>query len=260
MIGRTLPAWTSEAENIAASNSGTLMQRGTLPATILLIALSCWNDGRGRCCRAAEPNGWLLVCPQDTSGPREPYLPQPGDIVLYEHESLRTRFLYTLARTGKPYHSGLVVKLPDGRPAILEAGPYDYLHVYLMDALPRMRSHEGAVWVRRRRVPLTPEESARLTAFALEQTGKRFALFRIMLAVTPFRAHGVLHGRVFGSARIDRSSWFCSELVIATLAVAGLIDPHVIKPNTVYPRDLFVDHPFDLKPCWEEPRRWICGP
>lgn len=236
------------------------MERGPLSAAFLLIVLTCYGNGPTGDCRAAEPNGWLLACPQDLSGPREPYYPQPGDIVLYAHQSLRSRFFYTLARTGKPYHAGIVVNLPDGRPAILEAGPYDYLHVYLMDALPRMRTHPGTVWVRRLRTPLSPEQSARLTAFALEQTGKRFALFRLILEVTPFRAHGPLHRRVFGSARIDRSSWFCSELVIASLAVAGVVDPHDIKPNTVYPRDLFRDRRLDLNPCWQEPRRWICEP
>lgn len=235
------------------------MERRSLPSAILLIVLTCWNGVPGRC-RAAEPTGWLLVCPQNPAGPREPYLPQPGDLVFYAHESLRSLFFYTLARTGKPYHSGIVVNLPDGRPAILEAGPYDYLHVYLMDALPRMRTHQGAIWVRRLRVPLSPEQSARLTAFALEQTGKRFALFRLVREVTPFRAHGWLHGQLFGSAQIDRRTWFCSELVVAAAAVAGLVDPHVVKPNTIYPRDLFRDRPFDLKPCWEEPRRWICEP
>lgn len=235
------------------------MARRAGPSAILLLVLTCWSNGL-RHGRAAEPSGWLLACADALDGPCEPYLPQPGDIVLYAHKSLRSRVLYTLARTSKPYHSGIVVHLPDGRPAILEAGPYDYLHVYLLDLLPRLRTQEGPVWIRRLYQPLTPEESARLTAFALEQTGKRFALFRLMREVTPFRAHGRLHSRWFGSTRIDRRSWFCSELVVAALAVAGRIDPHVLKPNTVYPRDLFRDHPFDLKPCWEGPRRWICGP
>jgi len=236
------------------------MERGALAAAILLIVLTCCGNGPTSRCDAAEPCGWLLVCPHDPASPREPYLPQPGDVVFYAHDSLRSRVFYTLARTGKPYHSGIVVNLPDGRPAILEAGPYDYLHVYLMDALPRMRTHPGTVWIRRLRVPLSSEQSARLTSFALEQTGKRFALFRLVLEVTPLRAHGTLHARLFGSAQIDRPSWFCSELVVAAMAVAGLVDPHVIKPNTIYPRDLFRDCPFDLKPCWEEPRRWICEP
>ncbi len=240
----------------------TLMSRRAALEAILLVALVCLSQGEGRLC-AAECCGWLLppqACAHDTTAEREAYIPQPGDIILYAHESLRSFFLYSLARTGKPYHAGVVVRLPDGRPAILEAGPYDLISVYLMDALPRLRTHEGTIWVRRRRVPLTPEQSARLTAFALEQTGKRFALFRVILEATPLRVHGPLRRRLFGSSRIDRQHWFCSELVIASLAVAGVLDPHAIKPNTVYPRDLFYDRPFNLKPCWEEPRPWTCEP
>lgn len=235
------------------------MARRFLPSAILVIVLTCWSDGR-ECCCAMDPCGWLLEGAQSVSGLRQPYLPQPGDIVFYDHWSMRSRFFYTLARTGKPYHAGVVVNLPDGRPAILEAGPYDYTHVFLMDALPRMRTHSGTIWVRRLRQPLTPEESARLTHFALHQTGKGFALIRLIVEVTPFRAHGCLHSQLFGSPKTERHSWFCSELVVAALAVAGRIDPHVIKPNTVYPRDLFRDCPYDLKPCWEEPRRWMCEP
>ncbi len=225
----------------------------------MLIALSCTGRGMGRP-RAAETAGWLLgsgACPEDPCAGREPYLPQPGDLVFYSHDKLRSRCLYALAHTGKPYHVGIVVNLLDGRPAILEAGPYDLVNVYLMDLRPRLRTHEGPLWIRRRCMPLTPEQSARLTHFALAQTGKGFALFRIMLEATPFRAHG---SQRFGSARVDRRCWFCSELAIAALAIAGVVDPQVIKPNTVYPRDLFCDQPFDLKPCWEEPRRWVCDP
>src|SRR6185437_16836642 len=238
------------------------MQRCSPLLAILFIFLPYLGNGARRLFAADNP-GWLLppgVGPEDATVVREGYVPQPGDLVFYSSDKMRQLFFYALAHTGKPYHSGIVVNLPDGRPALLEAGPYDFINVYLMDLLPRLRTHEGAIWVRRRRTPLTADQSARLTRFALAQTGKHFAVARIMLEVTPLHAHGTLHRRVFGSSRVDRRSWFCSELVVAALAVAGVVDPQVMKPNTIYPRDLFYDRPFDLKPCWEEPRRWTCAP
>jgi hypothetical protein len=236
------------------------MSRCSPLVTVVVIALACFGS-RPPQARAGHAAGWLLPAgSEDGTAPREAYVPQPGDILLYSSNHLRSRFLYALAHTGQPYHAGIVVCLPDGRPAALEAAPYDYIHVYLMDLPPRLRTHDGSIWVRRRCVPLTPEQSACLTAFALEQTGKRFALFRVILEATPLRAHGYVRSHLFGSSRIDRHRWFCSELTIAALAVAGVVDPHIIRPNTVYPRDLFRDHPFDLKPCWEPPRRWMCDP
>jgi hypothetical protein len=191
---------------------------------------------------------------------REAYVPREGDLLFYRDFSPFWRTLYFLAYTGPPYHVGIVVRLPDGRFATLEAGPYDSRHVYLLDLLPRLQTHDGTVWVRRLRAPLTQEQSSRLTDFALEQAGKHFALLRIALAVTPLRAHGPLRSRLFGSPRVDRDRWFCSELVVAAAAVAGLIDPRRVPPNTVYPKDMFIDWPHDLRPCWEEPALWTCTP
>lgn len=239
------------------------MARRALLAAMLLLGLALSNRGPARLHAAAESAGWLLppgACPSNRDAPREAYVPQPGDIIFYDHRSLQAAFLYALAHTGKPYHAGIVVNLSDGRPAVLEAGPYDLIHVFLMDAQPQMRTHEGEIWVRRLRTPLTAEQSACLTRFALAQTGKRFALCRIILEATPLHAHGPLRARLFGSSRTDRHCWFCSELVVAAAAVAGIVDPHVLKPNTLYPRDLFYDRHCDLKPWWEAPRRWMCDP
>jgi hypothetical protein len=237
--------------------------RHALPVAALLLVLygMCAAEGV-----PTEPHfGWLLKSPCTSPEVEIPstrilYQPQPGDIVLFARESKCQRCVYALAHTGRPFHASMVVALPDGRPSILEAGSFDFSHIYLADLAPRLHAHTGRVWVRRLRKPLTPEQSAQLTAFAVEQTDKRFALGRLCLEATPFGAHGPVSGCLFGSARIDRNSWFCSELVVAAAATVGLIDPQVMKPNTVFPRDLFYNNPFDLSPCWEEPRKWFWDP
>jgi hypothetical protein len=134
------------------------------------------------------------------------------------------------------------------------------MQIYLMDVLPRLYTHNGPVWVRRLRVPLGPEQSARLTSFALAQTDKRFALGRVALKLTPFKARGPLRTHLFGSPRLDHRRWFCSQLVVAAAGAAGLLDLRAVPPNSVYPRDLFVDLPYDLRPLWDPPARWTAGP
>ncbi len=47
---------------------------------------------------------------------------------------------------------------------------------------------------------------------------------------------------------------------MAAAAVAGPIDPGVVKPNTVYPRDVFLDRPHDFSARWEGPAQWSDAP
>ena len=58
---------------------------------------------------------------------------------------------------------------PDGSLGILEAGPNDTLYVRVLDMLPHLKEYEdkGPLWIRRRRVPLTAEQSAQLTDFVI---------------------------------------------------------------------------------------------
>jgi hypothetical protein len=148
----------------------------------------------------------------------------------------------------------------------LEAGPHDTTHIELVDLLSQLRAYEeeGPVWVRRRRTPLTPEQSAQLAAFALRQEGKRFALVRLGGQLTPFRSRGPLRTRFAGKPHGDRRSYICSELVLETCLAAGLLDPATTRPAATFPRDMFFDHslnPYinktlDLLPGWYPPARW----
>src|SRR5262249_56526119 len=91
-----------------------------------------------------------------------------------------------IAGTVPPDHMGMVVAMPDGRAAILEAGADCVPKVFLIDAVSRLQGYDGLIWIRRLRCPLTPEQSAALTDFALRQEGKRYALFRFARQIPPF--------------------------------------------------------------------------
>jgi hypothetical protein len=203
-------------------------------------------------------------------GPLRPYVPQPGDIMLASDHSRFWALAHNLAWTGHPHHSGIVIALPDGRLAALESGPHDTLHVEVLRLLPNLRAYEeeGPVWIRRRAIPLTPEQSCRLTEFGLAAMGKRFAVLRVLSQITPFRTRGPLRTYFLGRPQGLRGKFFCSELVLEACVAAGLLDPEVTRPSATYPRDLFfdqsnnlfLDRHFTLAPCWEPPARWLSSP
>jgi hypothetical protein len=222
--------------------------------------------------------------------PAEPYLPQPGDFLLATDKNRFWKLTHDLAFAFEPHNSAVVFARPDGSLAIVEAGPTDPLQrkpaeeltplekvarragsndtmwVTVMDMLEHLRDYEtkGPVWIRRRRVPLTAEESARLTDFALRQEGKRFALSRLALQLTPLRTRGPLRTRFMGKPHGDRSRYYCSELVTEAFVAAGLMDAATTRPSATYPHDLFVAqslNPYlrrnlDLSG-WEPPARWV---
>jgi hypothetical protein len=203
-------------------------------------------------------------------GPLRSYVPLPGDIILSTDHSRFWALAHNLACTGHPHHSGIVLTMPDGRSAVLESGPHDTLHVEVLKLLPNLRAYEqeGPVWIRQRNIPLTPEQSARLTEFALGAVGKRFAVLRILTQVTPLRTRGPLRTWWVGGPHGDRRAYFCSELVLEACVAAGLLDPATTRPSATFPRDLFFDRSvnpfldryFRLAPCWEPPARWLSSP
>jgi hypothetical protein len=203
-------------------------------------------------------------------GTPRPYKPQPGDIMVYTDGNVFWNITHDLALAGEPHGSGIVVRRPDGSLGILEAGPCDTMHVRILDVFPHLHEYEikGPVWIRKRKAPLTPEESAALTDFAIRQDGKRFALGRLGLQLTPFRTRGPLRTWFVGKPNGDRCSYFCSELVTEAMVAGGLIDPETARPSATYPHELFHDSSynlylnrhFSLAACWEPPARWMSCP
>jgi hypothetical protein len=203
--------------------------------------------------------------------PAVPYQPQPGDILLSTDPLWIARIGHRAALSGPPHHSGIVFARPDGLPpAILESGPHNTLRVRITEAVEAMASYEqiGLVFVRRRSAPLTEEQSALLTRFALAQDGKRFASVRVAAQVTPLRSRGPLRTEFMGGPHGERDSYFCSELVLEACLAAGLLDPARTRPAATYPRDLFFgDSPnrflhqnLQINDFWEPPARWASRP
>jgi hypothetical protein len=207
----------------------------------------------------AEPHGSYIT--STTPGPdgkyltfTERYVPQQGDIVLYNDHNPTWGFLYHYVGSDFPNHSGLVVKLSDGRPAVLESGPDDGktlgLHVFLLEASSRLEQYKiqwnGAIYIRRLRQPLTPEQSAALTDWAIQQAGKHYATLRLLLQGTPIRCRSGLREQIFAKTYDNRERWLCCELAVAGLAHVGVLDPNVIKGNRTYPRDVLYDDHYDL--------------
>jgi hypothetical protein len=198
--------------------------------------------------------------------PGRPYFPQPGDIVLPTDHNLFWTVGHDLALAGQPHHSGIVIALPEGKLGMLEAGPHDTIHCEILDLAWNIQAYEkeGPVWVRRRTVPLTAEQSANLTSFALAQDGKRFALARLAGQLTPFRSRGPVRTRFVGGPHGDRRAYFCSELVTEACVAAGLLDPATTRPAATFPHDLFFDRSLNpyisknmkLAPDWDPPARW----
>jgi hypothetical protein len=242
-----------------------------LPLLCSMVSAACLAGPAG----AGEAGGSFLFQPAFCLDhvlryPAEAYLPQPGDIMLRLDSSKFWRITHYMALAFDPNGSAIVFARPDGSLAVLEAGPNDCLWVRTLDLLPHLQEYAcvGRVWIRKRCVPLTPEQSARLTEFALAQDGKRFALPRLGVQLTPFRHRGPIRTYFVGKPRGDRPSWFCSELVTEACVAAGLLDAERTRPSATYPRDLFygrsfnlfIDHHLDVNASWYPPARWTSDP
>lgn len=181
-----------------------------------------------------------------------PYVPQPGDIYLATEAWPLARVGHKVVHSGAPHHSGIVFAMPDGRLALLEGGPENTLYIRTLELIPQLTKYFDSrrVWIRRRCVPLTPEQSQRLTAFALAAADRHFAAVRMVLEAGPFRKKGPLRTPLVGrphAACFDpedpepsmRRKYYCSELVVEACVAACLFDAETSRPMATYPRELF---------------------
>lgn len=230
------------------------------------------------------PNGYLYAPAFEIDyalrGPARAYTPQPGDIYLATEDWFIARFGHFLVHSGAPHHSGIVFALPDGRLALLEGGPDNTLHIRALDLIPQITHYADTkrVWIRQRAVPLTPEQSRRLTTFALAAADREFAAVRMVMENSQLRSKGLIRTRFIGRPRAAnftpenpepgmRKKYYCSELVSEACVAAGLLDPHTTRPPSMYPRELFfgtsripyIRRNLDMGE-WCPPARWTPEP
>jgi hypothetical protein len=171
-----------------------------------------------------------------------PYEPRECDILFYDDQSKVWEYLYNFAGTTPPFHTGVLVKRPDGSPAVLESGPDDTLWVYIYEAAERLHTFKGILQVRQCKKVLSPEESQRLTAWAQAQDGKHYAMWRLLLQGTPIKTRGGPLRESLAYTVYDRKRWLCTEIVIAAVELVGVLDPKVYKASNIWPLDIVDDH------------------
>jgi hypothetical protein len=217
---------------------------------------------------AVDPFGFLYQPSHDLHKPAllpaRAYEPQAGDVLLMSNSNMAWELAYKLALTGKPGHSSIVIRMPDGRPGILEAGIGETLWTKFVPAEERLHDYPGTIWIRRRSVPLTECQDSKLTEFALLATGHRYDICGFARQLTPFRSRGPIRTYFMGKPRGPGQKYFCAEAVLEGLVHACVLDSETTRPSATYPRDMFFDespnlyiskHP-PLACGWEKPALW----
>jgi hypothetical protein len=218
------------------------------------------------------PFGYLYRPEYDVRlAPRLPvraYRPKAGDVLLLSDTTPFWTALYRLALTGRPGHCGIVVTMIDGRLGVLEAGFNDTTWTRVTPLEYRLAQYPGSVWVRERREPLTPDQDARLTAFARAAQDGRYAVGRFALQLTPLSGRGPLRTALARGPRGPGNRLFCTEAILEGGAYAGLLDPRTARPGATYPQDLFYDRSWNpyidrhppLAAGWDAPAQWTPVP
>lgn len=196
--------------------------------------------------------------------PATSYQPKAGDVILMSDTNGFWTLLYRLAMTGKPGHGGIVATMPDGKLGLLEAGYDGTLWTRFTPLDYKLQQYPGSIWVRERFCPLTPEQDARLTAFAEAAKDKRYAVGKFILMATQLTPRGPLRTAHFGRPHWRIERYTCAEIILEALAHSGIIDERTVRPAATYPQDLFYDrsrnpyidrHP-PLAGAWATPAQW----
>lgn len=234
----------------------------SVTALCLLLAGCCPTDG------SSSLWGYVHQPAYSVDGksrlPVEAYHPQPGDILLLSNANVIWRLGYAKALTAKPGHCALVIRMPDGRLGVLEAGFRGETYTRVVPLEEKFRVYKGTVWVRQRKVPLSRCQSECLTSFAMQVNGGKYALVRLLLQTTPIRTRGPIRTQFIGKPQGVRSRYTCAEVVLEALVYCSMIDAETARPAATYPRDMFFDespNPYlnrhlDLSSCWCIPRLW----
>ena len=204
----------------------------------------------------------------DVQGPLTDYRPAVGDILLSTSKLLRTKIIYRLALVGVPSHAGVVVRMPDGRLGVFEAGGGGEHHTRTTSLEDRFyRGKDKAIWVRKPKTPLTAEQETRLSEYAALNEGKGFTRWRAieLMPLVPTGPRGPIRTFFLGKPVGFREEYFCTENVLEGLVYAGKLDGETIRPTATSPRDLQLDrstnlyirlHP-PLACGWYPPALWI---
>ena len=199
-------------------------------------------------------------------GKARAYVPQPGDVLLATDPNFFWKVTHAMAFAFEPHNSAIIVQRRDGSLGVLEAGPNDTLWVGIPELLPHLKEYadKGPVWIRKHKMPITPEQNARLTDFAERQNNKRFAIGRLGILLTPLRDRGPIPYRMDGEAARRSRGFYCAELVMEACVATGLVDHETARPSATFPHDLFYDQSFNryiakhlpLANDWEPPAHW----
>jgi len=200
--------------------------------------------------------GWLWSCHPQLGAVGQPYFAAEGDLVFFTTRHPGYWIGYALARTGHPFHCGIVVREAGGQLVVLEVGGAGRKEVTLRAVEERLvvqlvqyRDNSPAVWIRQRRWPLTAEQSEQLTCFTEVMRGRQFSSNR-RLALLGFPPC------MNPKTNPNQPAWFCSEMVTQAMRISGLIPCCAMEPSLTRPRDLFVDLYPEIVAGWRGAVRW----